>query len=83
MTKKHFIQIARILKNHRIKFNSIGGDFKYHYLQIIEDIENDLIKIFIDENPRFDGDKFKQATQLTEEERKLAIWNHFRQRTKT
>jgi len=73
MTKKHFIAMAAIFKNHRIRINSIGGDFKYHYLQIIKDVETDLIKMFIEENPNFDIDKFIEASNLTKEEMELPL----------
>ena len=80
MTKKHFIKIAQILKNQRLSIQGIDDN---QYENLISNIENQLINVFVDDNPRFDISRFRQATQLTEEERKLAIWNHFRQRTKT
>jgi hypothetical protein len=70
MTKKHFIAIARILKNQRL---SIQGIEDNQFENLISNIETGLINIFIKENPRFDISKFKQATQPTEEEKRLAI----------
>jgi hypothetical protein len=70
MTKKHFIAIARILKNQRL---SIQGIEDNQFENLISNIENQLINVFVDDNPRFDISRFRQATQLTEEERKLAI----------
>ena len=74
MTKKHFIAIAKLLKNKRLAIQQLTNPTTIKGTEnIITNIENGLIEIFIDDNPRFDIDKFKQATQLTEEERKLAI----------
>ena len=74
MTKKHFIAIAKLLKNKRLAIQHLTNPTTIKGTEnIITNIENGLIEIFIDDNPRFDIDKFKQATQLTEEERKLAI----------
>lgn len=70
MTKKHFIAIARILKNQRL---SIQGIEDNQFENLISNIENQLINVFVDDNPRFDISKFKQATQPTEEEKRLAI----------
>ena len=71
MTKKHFIRIAEMLKNQKIAIQGLNDkDFKI----LISNIENELIRIFIDDNPRFDIDKFKQATQPTEEEMRLPLW---------
>ena len=70
MTKKHFIQIAEMLKNQKIAIQGLNDkDFKI----LISNIENELIRIFIDDNPRFDISKFRQATQLTEEEMRLPL----------
>ena len=70
MTKKHFIRIAEMLKNQKIAIQGLNDkDFKI----LISNIENELIRIFIDDNPRFDIDKFKQATQPTEEEMRLPL----------
>ena len=70
MTKKHFIAISKILKNQRL---SIQGIEDKQFENLITNIENQLINVFVDDNSRFDISKFRQATQLTEEERKLAI----------
>ena len=70
MTKKHFIAIAKILKYQRL---SIQGIEDKQFENLITNIENQLINVFVDDNSRFDISKFRQATQLTEEERKLAI----------
>ena len=71
MTKKHFIQIARILKNQRLLIQGIEDK---QFENLITNIENQLINVFVDDNPRFDIDKFKQATQPTEEEMRLPLW---------
>lgn len=74
MTKKHFIQIAKILKKQRLGIHQLTNSENYQLgNNIITYIENDLIEIFIDDNPRFDIDKFKQATQPTEEEMRLPL----------
>ena len=70
MTKKHFIQIAEMLKNQKIAIQGLNDkDFKI----LISNIENELIRIFIDDNPRFDISKFRQATEPTEEEMRLPL----------
>ena len=77
MTKKHFKQIAQLLKNQRLAIQQYSDDDEFgtqHLFEnIIMNIETGLINIFIKENPRFDIDKFKQATEPTEEEKRLAI----------
>ena len=70
MTKKHFIAIAKILKNQRL---SIQGIEDKQFENLITNIENQLINVFVDDNSRFDIDKFKQATQPTEEEMRLPL----------
>lgn len=70
MTKKHFIQIARILKNQRL---SIQGIEDNQFENLISNIENQLINVFVDDNPRFDISRFRQATQPTEEEMRLPL----------
>ena len=77
MTKKHFLAIAQLLKNQRLAIQQYSDDDEFgtqHLFEnIIMNIETGLINIFIKENPRFDIDKFKQATEPTEEEKRLAI----------
>ena len=77
MTKKHFEKIAKMLKNQKILIQRLNNeDFKNEYIRtkiIISNIENELIRIFIDDNPRFDWDKFRQATQPTEQEMRLPL----------
>lgn len=77
MTKKHFKAIAQLLKNQRLGIQEFSNDEEFgnqHLLEnIIMNIETGLINIFINDNPRFDISKFKQATQPTEEEKRLAI----------
>ena len=77
MTKKHFIAIAKLLKNQRLGIQEFSNDDEFgtqHLFEnIIMNIETGLINIFIKENPRFDIDKFKQATQPTEEEMRLPL----------
>ena len=77
MTKKHFKQIAQLLKNQRLAIQQFSDDDEFgtqHLFEnIIMNIETGLINIFINDNPRFDISKFKQATQPTEEEKRLAI----------
>ena len=70
MTKKHFIAIAKILKNQRL---SIQGIEDKQFENLITNIENQLINVFVDDNSRFDISKFRQATQLTEEEMRLPL----------
>ena len=77
MTKKHFLAIAQLLKNQRLAIQQFSDDDEFgtqHLFEnIIMNIETGLINIFIKENPRFDIDKFKQATEPTEEEKRIAI----------
>jgi len=77
MTKKHFIKIAEMLKNQRLAIQEFSDDDEFgtqHLFEnIIMNIETGLINIFIDDNPRFDISKFKQATQPTEEEKRLPL----------
>ena len=75
MTKKHFIKIARILKNERLAIQQFSnGDEEGELIKdVIESIENALIVMFKNDNQNFDVAKFKQATQPTEEEKRLAI----------
>ena len=73
MTKKDFIAFAAILKNERRKALS-DQDFTSKIKNIvINNIASQLIDLFIKENPRFDIDKFKQATQLKQEEMRLPL----------
>ena len=52
MTRKHYIKIAKAIKNHR-------PSLKYdNYVDFI----TDLCVIFEEDNDRFDSDKFKEAT---------------------
>ena len=74
MTKKHFIAIAKLLKNQRLGIHQLTNSENYQVgNNIITHVENGLIEIFINDNPRFDIDKFKQATQPTEEEMRLPL----------
>ena len=70
-TKKHFIQIAQVLKNQRLAIqNSDNKDFKI----LISNIENELINLFIEDNGKFNIQRFRNASNLTTEEKGLAIW---------
>jgi len=61
MTKKHFIKIAEILKNQRAFIENVNSEgFEK---RVINSIETELIEIFTSENPRFDIDKFIQASR--------------------
>jgi len=61
MTKKHFIKIAEILKNQRTFIENVNSEgFEK---RVINSIETELIEIFTSENPRFDIDKFIQASR--------------------
>jgi len=56
MTRKHFIQIAKVVRNNRSSFN-------YHnYVDFI----HDLCVIFEEHNDRFDSDKFHDAVGIHE-----------------
>jgi len=76
-TKQHFIQIAQMLKNERLAIQHLSNDDVFgsqdSFLGLIDNIENRLIDIFIQSNDRFDVDKFKKASHLTEAEEELAI----------
>ena len=55
MTKKHFIAIAKLLKNKRLAIQQLTNPTTIKGTEnIITNIENGLIDIFIDDNPRFD-----------------------------
>ena len=75
-TKQHFIQIAEMLKNERLAGQYLSYDNLFASMQVrltINNIENRLIDTFIQSNPRFDVDKFKQASNLSQAEKELAI----------
>ena len=74
MTKKHFIRIAAILKNVRANAqHSVFLQDKQTTNLVVDNIRKELIKMFIEENPNFDLNKFIKASNLTEEEKRLAI----------
>jgi len=77
MTKKHFIKIAKILKNERLAIQQFSDDDEYgnqqEFENIIMSIENALIVMFKNDNQNFDIDKFKQASNPTSAEKELAI----------
>tara|TARA_R110000851_G_scaffold258599_1_gene411071 strand:- start:71 stop:256 length:186 start_codon:yes stop_codon:yes gene_type:complete len=61
MTKKHFIKIAKILKNQRTFIENVNSEgFEK---RIINSIETELIEIFTSDNPQFDIERFKQASR--------------------
>tara|TARA_R100001594_G_scaffold58532_1_gene92608 strand:+ start:177 stop:464 length:288 start_codon:yes stop_codon:yes gene_type:complete len=76
-TKRHFIKIAEMLKNERLGLLHLSDDDVFgsqdSFLGLVDSIENQLIKIFKEENPRFDVDKFRWASNPSPAERKLAI----------
>ena len=78
MTKQDFEKIAKMLKDQKKLIQGLNNkDFKDEYIRtkiIISNIENDLIRIFIDDNPRFDVGKFVKASNLTQAEMRLPLW---------
>ena len=52
-TKRHFIQIANVLKN----------------AKTVDDVTEELVRIFTADNPRFDRDRFMRAVGKTEEQK--------------
>ena len=74
MTKKHFIQIANILKKIRLQAqNTIFLSDENTTNLVVDNITKELIKMFIEVNPNFDVDKFINATDLTQEEMGLPL----------
>ena len=77
MTKQDFEKIAKMLKDQKKLIQGLNNkDFKDEYIRtkiIISNIENDLIRIFIDDNPRFDVGKFVKASNLTQAEMRLPL----------
>lgn len=71
-TKQHFIQIAKMLKNQRLDLHTSGLLSRDLILDIINKMEIELIDIFYSDE-RFDIAKFKQASNLSQEELRLAI----------
>ena len=72
-TKRHFIKIAAMLKNQRLELIHKLYDSQNSRFELIDNIEDQLIEIFTEENPRFDVDKFRWASNPSPAERKLAI----------
>lgn len=76
-TKKHFIQIAAMLKNQRLSIQHLSNDDVFgsqdSFLGLIDSMENQLIKIFKTENPRFDVQRFLIASNPSQAEKELAI----------
>ena len=76
-TKKHFIQIAAMLKNQRLSIQHLSNDDVFgsqdSFLGLIDSMENQLIKIFKTENPRFDVQIFLTASNPSQAEKELAI----------
>ena len=74
MTKKHFIQIAKILKNIKLQArNSVFLSDENTTNLVVNNIRKELIKMFIEVNPNFDVDKFINAPDLTQEEMGLPL----------
>tara|TARA_R100000995_G_C3402938_1_gene85742 strand:- start:163 stop:381 length:219 start_codon:yes stop_codon:yes gene_type:complete len=70
-TKKHFIQIAGILKNQRIFLQNTNAEgFEK---RILHSVESELIELFKTENPRFDVQRFLEASNPSQAEKELAI----------
>ena len=71
MTKKHFIKMAAMLKKQRLNIQHLSDDEEFGsgiVYTTIDEIEQELINIFVEENSRFDIERFKKASQPTEEE---------------
>ena len=77
MTKQEFEKIAKMLKDQKKLIQGLNNnDFKDEYIRtkiIISNIENELIRIFVDDNPRFDVGKFVKASNLTQAEMRLPL----------
>jgi hypothetical protein len=63
MTKKHFEAIARILSN-LYGYDMSSIDFDAGFNRAIERAAEDLADYFMDENPRFDRQRFLTACGL-------------------
>ena len=58
MTKNQFEEIAKMLKTQKKLIQGLSNEDFNRTKLIISNIENELIRIFIDDNPRFDVGKF-------------------------
>jgi hypothetical protein len=66
MTRKDYEAIASRLKDYRKNTRALFPDYaeaKPHKLQAIDEIVEILSSVFATDNPRFDADKFRKATQ--------------------
>jgi len=56
MTRKHYIAIADVIKEY-VKPNHLVYGFTNHK----DDLVSELCRVFEEDNPRFDSDKFREA----------------------
>ena len=71
MTKKHFIQIAKILKNIKLQArNSVFLSDENTTNLVVNNIRKELIKMFIEVNPNFD---VVDLTKIKNIQKKLKI----------
>ena len=63
--------MAAMLKKQRLNIQHLSDDEEFGsgiVYTTIDEIEQELINIFVEENSRFDIERFKKASQPTEEE---------------
>ena len=56
MTKKHYIEIAKIIKANYEEAKTVSP--KYRQTKGIELLTSDIMEYFSKENPQFDGERF-------------------------
>ena len=64
MTKKDYIKIAEVLTKNRMPsflHRQMNDPQTQYHNDVIKCIGIDLCEVFVEDNPRFDEDKFKSA----------------------
>tara|TARA_R110002020_G_scaffold343344_1_gene557725 strand:+ start:553 stop:756 length:204 start_codon:yes stop_codon:yes gene_type:complete len=67
MTRKDYIKIAEVLRKNKMPCFSIEQTWDsqtQHHNDLIKLITNDLCKIFLEDNSRFDMDRFRKAVNV-------------------
>ena len=75
MHKKNYIEFARIVRKYKQRIvhtnNTISGvgncDAELH--ELLNNITDDLVVLFKNDNPNFDEDKFMSACEIKEQEK--------------
>jgi hypothetical protein len=65
MTKKDYIKAAKMVKEMRVSAHStsrsIGPKQRLYEENVSVEMEDSFVKLFRDDNPRFDENRFRQA----------------------